>query len=478
MLHMNVYNRADRLQGPILVVESAADVGYREYARIAAPDGTQMPGQVLEVSEKRAVVQLFGESSGMTPAELTIHFHGGPVRVPVGREMLGRVFDGLARPADGLPAPVPEARVEAGGAALNPSARTYPRHHILTGLSAVDGMNTLVRGQKLPLFSGNGLPHDAMAAQIARQAAISGEQGEFAIVFAAMGVSHQTAEVFRRSLEESGAIARAALFLNLADDPAVERIMTPRAALSLSEFLAFEHDMHILVLLTDMANYGEALREISNQRNEVPTRKGFPGYLYTDLASLYERCGRVAGSEGSITLMPILTMPNDDITHPIPDLTGYITEGQIVLGRDLNQREIYPPVNVLPSLSRLMKDGIGPDETREDHEDVANQLYAAYAEVQNARNLAQIIGREDLPAREKAYLRFGDAFESRFLNQGLFERRGLTQTLDLAWDILSILPRDELTRVKAQQIETYFPQQTSREKDQNDETAERQSHTG
>jgi V/A-type H+-transporting ATPase subunit B len=463
--------RADQLRGPILIVEGAGDAGYREFAEIAAPDGSVLLGQVLEVSEQRAVVQLFSESYGLNPPELKVRFRGHPMRAPVGREMLGRVFDGLARPVDDLPAPVPEDRVDVSGAALNPAARAYPRSHIVTGISAIDGMNTLVRGQKLPIFSGNGLPHGTMAAQIARQARVSGESGNFAILFAAMGVSHDAAESFRRSLEESGAIDRAALFLNLADDPAVERIITPRAALSLAEFLSFEHDMHILVLLTDMTNYGEALREISNRRGEIPTRKGYPGYLYTDLASLYERCGRVRGGEGSITIMPVLTMPNDDITHPIPDLTGYITEGQIVLGRDLNRKGIYPPVNVLPSLSRLMKDGIGEGETREDHQDLSNQLYAAYAEVQNARNLAQIIGEEDLPAREKKYLRFGEAFEGRFLSQGAFEFREMEETLDRAWDLLSILPKDELTRLEEEQIQKYYPEEEREtQREQREET--------
>jgi V/A-type H+/Na+-transporting ATPase subunit B len=346
-------------------------------------------------------------------------------------------------------------RVDVNGAALNPAARNYPRSHIETGISAIDGMNTLVRGQKLPIFSGNGLPHNDIAAQIARQARVGGEE-DFAIIFAAMGVSHDTAEGFRRSLEESGAIHQAALFLNLADDPAVERIITPRAALSLAEFLAFRHEMHILVLLTDMTNYGEALREISNRRGEVPTRKGFPGYLYSDLAQLYERCGRVQGGDGSITIMPILTMPNDDITHPIPDLTGYITEGQIVLSWDLNRKGIYPPINVLPSLSRLMKDGIGEGETRDDHQDLSNQLYAAYSEVQNAREMARIIGEDDLPERDQNYLRFGEAFENRFLTQGRSEARDLTETLDLGWEVLSLLPGEELNRVSEADIEAHY----------------------
>ncbi len=452
------YDGAHRLEGPILVVEIAGDVGYRELAEIVSPDGGVRMGQVLEVSEDRAVVQLFTDSHGLDPSDVRIRFRGHPLLAPVAREMLGRIFDGMGRPLDGLPEPVPEERVDVNGAALNPTARHYPRSHIRTGISAIDGMNTLVRGQKLPIFSGNGLPHNRMAAQIARQARVAGEEASFAIIFAAMGVSHDTAEEFRNSLEESGALPRAALFLNLADDPAVERIITPRAALSLAEFLAFRRDMHILVILTDMTNYGEALREISNRRGEVPTRKGFPGYLYSDLASMYERCGRVRDRDGSVTIVPILTMPNDDITHPLPDLTGYITEGQIVLSRSLHRQGIYPPIDVLPSLSRLMKDGIGEGETRKDHQDLANQLYAAYSEVQNARNMAQIIGEEDLPRRDRNYLRFGEAFEGRFLKQGDHESRSVAETLDLGWTVLSRLPREELTRVSRDQIDRRYPE--------------------
>jgi V/A-type H+-transporting ATPase subunit B len=459
-LAVREYAGADRVQGPLLVIEGAGDVGYRDLAEVIRPDGSVLLGQVLEVSEQRAVVQLFGESHGLNPRAVRVRFRGHPLLAPLSREMLGRVFDGLGRPLDGLPRPVAEARVDVNGAALNPRARSYPRSHIQTGISALDGMNTLVRGQKLPIFSGNGLPHDDIAAQIARQARV-GESETFALIFAALGVSHDTAEGFRRTLEESGAINKAALFLSLADDPAVERIITPRIALSLAEFLAFEHDMHVLVLLTDMTNYGEALREVSNRRGEVPTRKGYPGYLYSDLASLYERCGRVVDRDGTITIMPLLTMPNDDITHPIPDLTGYITEGQIVLDRELNRRGIYPPVDVLPSLSRLMKDGIGEGETRGDHKNVSSQLYAAYSEVQSARSLAQIIGEEDLPEREKSYLRFGEAFEHQFLSQGRFEERDVAQTLDLGWQILTKLPKGELTRVDEEEIERYYPQQTA-----------------
>ena len=449
------YTRADKLSGPILVVQGVRGVGYSELVEIVPPDGSTQLGQVLEVSSQYAVVQLFGESHGLNPEELKVRFRGQPLQGPVAREMLGRVFDGMGRPIDNLPPPVPEKRLGVAGSALNPTARNYPRNHIETGISAIDGMNTLVRGQKLPIFSGNGLPHNEMASQIARQARVAGGE-QFSIVFAAMGVGHDEAEVFRGSLEESGALNQAALFLNLADDPAVERIVTPRMALTLAEFLAFEHEMHVLVLLTDMTNYGEALREISNRRGEVPTRKGYPGYLYTDLAQLYERCGRAEGREGSVTIMPILTMPNDDITHPIPDLTGYITEGQIVLDRDLDRKGIYPPVDALTSLSRLMKDGIGEGETRADHQDLSNQLYAAYTEVQNARNLAQIIGEEDLPEREKKYLRFGEEFEQQFVGQTRTESRAMEETLDLAWYALSMLPKGELTRVTKEEIDEYY----------------------
>ncbi|MBD3219805.1 V-type ATP synthase subunit B [bacterium] len=449
------YHGAQHLAGPILIVEGIDDARSMEMVEIVSPGGDVRLGQVQETAEGRAVVQLFSGSDGLHLPDLTIRLRGRPFATPVGREMLGRVLDGLARPRDGLPAPVPETRVEAGGTAINPAARAYPRQHIETGISAIDGMNTLVRGQKLPIFSGNGLPHDELAAQVATHARAGAGEEDFAIVLAAMGVSHDTAERFRDALEGSGALEQSTLFLNLADDPPIERLITPRAALSLAEFLAFVHGMHLLVILTDMTNYGEALREVANRRGEIPTRKGFPGYLYSDLASLYERCGRIAGREGSITIMPMLTMPSDDITHPIPDLTGYITEGQIVLDRDLDRRGVDPPINVLPSLSRLMKDGIGEDETRADHQDVANQLYAAYSEVTSARSLAQIIGEDDLPGRQKRYLRFGEAFEQRFLNQPRGEGRTMTETLDLAWRMLDLLPREELTRIDDRHLDAH-----------------------
>ncbi len=456
MLHVREYLGADRIEGPLLVVEGAGDAAYGEVVEVIARDGSVRLGRVLEAGEQQIVVELWGESAGLRPHEVRVRLRGRPFQVPVAREMLGRVLDGLGRPRDGLPPPVAEARVDVHGAPLNPTARAYPRDFIETGISAIDGMNTLVRGQKLPLFSGSGLPHNELAAQIARQARIAEEAERFAIVFVALGVSHDTADFFYHSFAASGTLGQAALFLNLADDPAMERIITPRVALSLAEFLAFEHDYHVLVILTDMTNYAEALRELASRRNEVPSRKGYPGYLYSDLASIYERCGRVVGHRGSITQMPVLTMPSDDITHPVPDLTGYITEGQIVLSRELHRQGIYPPIDVLPSLSRLMKDGIGEGRTRVDHPHLANQLYAAYAHVQQVRALATIIGEEALSRTDKAYLAFGEAFEQRFVAQGRDEARGITETLDLGWEVLSLLPASELTRVSREELETHY----------------------
>lgn len=453
------YAGVDHLQGPLMIIEGTNDAAYEEMVEIIAPDNSAQLGQVLEVSQQQAVIQIFGESDGLYPPDLRVRFRGRSMQIPVAREMLGRVFDSLGRPRDDLPAPVPEARLDVNGAPLNPTARVFPRSYIETGISAVDGMNTLVRGQKLPIFSGNGLPHDELAIQIARQARIAEEDEDFAIIFAALGVSYDTADRFQRALAASGTLNQAALFLNLADDPTVERIITPRVALSLAEFLAFQHDIHVLVILTDMTNYGEALREISNRREEVPTRKGYPGYLYSDLAQIYERCGRAEGRSGSITLVPILTMPNDDITHPLPDLTGYITEGQIVLSRELNRQGIYPPIDVLVSLSRLMKDGIGEGLTRADHENLSNQLYSAYTEAQNARDLADIIGEDDLSGRDQQYLEFGEAYEQQFLQQDSQETRSIDETLDLGWQVLSRLPREELTRVTEAEIDTHYPEQ-------------------
>jgi V/A-type H+-transporting ATPase subunit B len=452
-----------QVNGPIIVVENAGAVGYDEVVEIKDSTGVIRRGRILEVGEKEAVVEVFSGTTGLSIDGTNVRFLGSPLHIPVTEEMLGRVFDGLGNPIDGGPMPLTNKFADINGQPINPTARVYPRDYIQTGISVIDGMNTLVMGQKLPLFSGSGMPHDLLAAQIVRQATLGAPAGEsskqaedFAIVFAAMGVKHDVAEFFRHSFEESGALTRVAMFLNLADDPAVERIITPRAALTLAEYLAFEKGMHVLVVLTDMTNYCEALRQISNIRGEVPSRKGYPGYLYSDLASLYERTGRVKTSKGSITQIPILTMPNDDITHPVPDLTGYITEGQIVLGRSLYQHGIYPPISVLPSLSRLMKDGIGKGHTREDHPHLSAQLYAAYAHVQDVRSLASVIGEEELGAVDQQYLKFGKAFESEFIAQSLTENRTIEQTLQIGWDLLALLPKEELTRVSLDEIEKYY----------------------
>jgi V/A-type H+-transporting ATPase subunit B len=448
-----------RIEGPLVVVDGICGVGYGEMAEVIDSRGRLRRGRVLEVDERAAVVEVFAGTTGLSIEDTSVRFQGESMRIPVSVEMLGRVFDGLAEPIDGGPEPLAERWADVNGQPINPTARIYPRDTIQTGISALDGMNTLVLGQKLPIFSGSGLPHDQLAAQIVRQATLTSSPGgsdRFAVVFAAMGVKHDVAEFFRESFTESGAISRVAMFLNLADDPPIERLVTPQSALTLAEFLAFQRDMHVLVVLTDMTNYCEALRQISNIRGEVPSRKGYPGYLYSDLASLYERTGRVKGSDGSITQLPILTMPNDDITHPVPDLTGYITEGQIVLSRPLFQQGIYPPVAVLPSLSRLMKDSIGAQHTREDHAALSAQLYAAYAHVQDARSLASVIGEEELSSVDQAYLRFGEAFEQKFLRQAPNENRSIIETLDLGWKVLSLLPREELTRVSQAQIDRYY----------------------
>jgi len=450
--------------GPLIIVEGVEGVGSGEVAEIYLPSGERRLGNVLEVGRGMAVVEVFAGTGGLTVEKTRVRFIGKPLELPVSVEMLGRVFNGRGEPIDGAPPPLARKRVDVNGSPINPTAREYPRDFIQTGVSAIDGMNTLVRGQKLPIFSGSGLPHNQLAAQIARQARIVGQpagsadQGErFAIVFVAIGVGHDVAAYFRESFEESGALTNVAMFLNLADDPPIERIITPRMALTLAEHLAFDEGMHVLVIMTDMTNYAEALRELSSARGEVPSRKGYPGYLYSDLASIYERTGRIKGRPGSITQVPILTMPNDDITHPVPDLTGYITEGQIVLSRELAGRGIYPPINVLPSLSRLMKDGIGKGRTREDHPHIANQLYAAYAHAQDVRALADVVGEEELSEIDKRYLRFGEAFERRFVNQGSNENRSIEETLGLAWQIAAILPREELSRVSEEEIERYLP---------------------
>jgi V/A-type H+/Na+-transporting ATPase subunit B len=440
--------RADRIDGPLLVLEGFGQAAYGEVVEVRSASGVHL-GEVLSAGSDATIVELWGDTTGLRPGDVSVRFRGETLHLGVAREMLGRVFDGLGRPRDGLPPPVPEARLDVHGAPLNPAARDYPRDVIETGISAVDGLNTLVRGQKLPIFSGAGLPHDELAAQIALQARLGGadEAEDVAVVFVALGIAHDTAAYFRERFAASGMLGRTALFLNLADDPPMERIVTPRAALTLAEFLAFERGMHVLVLMTDMTNYAEALRELSARKNEVPGRKGYPGYLYTDLAGLYERCGRARGRPGSLTQIPVLTMPGDDVTHPIPDLTGYITEGQVVLSRALHRAGVYPPVDVPASLSRLMKDGIGAGRTREDHAEVAAQLFAAYARVREVRNLALIIGESALSATDRTYLAFGTTFEHEVLAQRPDEARPMERTLDLAWQALAKLPADELHRV-------------------------------
>jgi len=450
------YVGSARIEGPLVFVERVRDVGFDETVEIIDPAGRARLARVLDISDTQAVVQVLEGTTGLSNAATRVRFLGESFRLPVSKNMLGRVFDGLGRPFDGGPPPLAADLRDVNGIPINPYSRRYPREFIQTGVSALDGMNALVRGQKLPIFSGNGLPHDRLAAQIVRQARLLESTVEFSVVFAAMGVKHDVAEFFIRNFENSGVLARVAMFLSLADAPSVERLLTPRAALTLAEHLAFDLSQHVLVLLTDMTNYCESLREVGTARGEIPGRKGYPGYLYSDLASVYERAGRIEGSDGSITQMAILTMPSDDISHPVADLTGYITEGQIVLDRDLWQRGIYPPVAGLPSLSRLMKDGVGKGYTREDHAQLASQLFACYARVKQVRGLADVIGEEELGPLDKQYLKFGDAFERRFIAQGEYENRTVTATLEIGWDILSLLPRGELHRVKDELLDQYY----------------------
>ncbi len=446
------YRSIGQIRGPLLFVEGVKRAKYGELVKVRVKDEL-VYGQVLESSEGIAVVQVFSETTGLSKSS-GVRFTGDVLRFGVSSEMLGRVFDGLGRPRDGGLPPRAEEKLEITGSAINPASRAVPRDFIETGISTIDVMNTLVRGQKLPIFSGSGLPHNNLAVQIARQAEVRGEK--FAVVFAAMGITAEEANFFIKEFEKTGAIENAVLFINLANEPAMERLITPRLALTAAEYLAFEHDMHILVILTDMTNYCEALREISAAREEVPGRRGYPGYMYTDLATIYERAGRIRGKKGSITQMPFLTMPNDDITHPIPDLTGYITEGQIVLSRALHARSIYPPINPLPSLSRLMKQGIGKGKTREDHAGVSNQLYALYAEALDLRNLVAIVGEAALSNRDKKILHFANEFERRFIKQGFYERRTIEQSLDLAWELFSLVPEEELKKVKEEHIKKYL----------------------
>lgn len=445
---------AREITGPLLILDNPGEVGFDELLEIEQ-DGEKRIGRVLEVSETQVVCQIFEGTAGLERETVKVHFTGEAMKLPVSEDMIGRTFDGMGRPIDEGGDIIPEKELNVNGYPLNPDARAYPRDNIITGISGIDGLTTLIRGQKLPIFSGSGLPHNDLAVQIVNQAKISKDE-DFNIIFAAMGIKADDAAYFRKKFEEGGALNRLITFLNLADSPTVERIITPRAALTAAEYLAFEKGRHVLVVITDMTNYCEALREIASARGEVPSRKGFPGYLYTDLATLYERTGRVEGRRGSITQIPVLTMPNDDITHPIPDLTGYITEGQIVLSRDLVQKGLYPPIEVLPSLSRLMKDGIGAGQTREDHPNLFSQLYASYSRVQRVRSLASIIGEEELSETDRSYLEYGDQFENEFLTQGQEERRDIEQTLELGWKILRTLPESELSRVTEDEIEKYW----------------------
>lgn len=444
------------VNGPLAVLDGVKDAFLEEIVEIKIGDSVRM-GKIIEIADEKVIVQVFENTDRFSLTNTKTRLLGKPLMLSLTKEILGRTFNGSGRPIDGLGSVFSEKEADVNGKPINPVSRRYPNNFIQTGISSVDCLCTLIRGQKLPIFSGNGLPHDALAVQLVRQVQLDEEDDtEFAIVFAAMGVKNDVADYFKRSFAESGVSDRVVMFLNLASDPVAERIITPRAALTAAEYLAFEHDMHILVILTDMTAYAEALREISSSKGEIPSRKGFPGYLYSDLASLFERAGIINGSKGSVTQIPILTMPNDDITHPIPDLTGYITEGQIVLDRTLNLKSIYPPVAVLPSLSRLMKDGIGKDFTGEDHPDLANQLFASYAKVQEVRSLASVIGEDELSEVDKKYLIFGREFENRFLNQEKYENRSISTTLSLGWQLLGLLPKEELDRVNPEITEKYY----------------------
>ena len=446
------------VDGPIVAVKRSENSSYDEVVFIRDKNGEKKTGRIIDLNEEFAVVQVFGSTTGIDLETSSVEFLQEPMELRVGKGLLGRIFNGLGKPIDGFPEIISDKKVNVNGNPINPYARVYPRDFIQTGISSIDGMNTLIRGQKLPIFSGNGLPHNKLAAQIIRQAKILNSNEEFVMVFAGMGIKYDVAQFFRRTFEESGVLSKVVMFESLADAPSIERIITPRCALTAAEFLAYECGMHVLVVMTDMTNYCEALREISTTRGEVPGRKGYPGYLYSNLAELYERAGKVRGSSGSITQIPILSMPNDDISHPIPDLTGYITEGQIVLDREMSQKGMYPPVSGLPSLSRLMKDGIGEGMTREDHAPVSSQLFAAYSKVKSIRNLASIIGEEELSELDRKYLKFGEELESKFFTQDEYENRSIEETLDLGWKILSILPRNELYRIKKEMIEKYLPE--------------------
>ena len=457
------YSGLTAVDGPIVVVRRSENSFYDEVVYVRDKNGEKKTGRIIDLNETAAVVQIFGSTTGLDLDATTVEFLEEPLELRVRRGLLGRIFNGLGEPIDGYPEIISSRKVNVNGNPINPYARVYPRDFIQTGISSIDGMNTLIRGQKLPIFSGNGLPHNKLAAQIIRQAKLLNSDEEFVMVFAGMGIKYDVAQFFKNTFEESGVLSKVVMFQSLADAPSIERIITPRCALTAAEYLAFECNMHVLVVMTDMTNYCEALREISTTRGEVPGRKGYPGYLYSNLAELYERAGKIQGSTGSITQIPILTMPNDDISHPIPDLTGYITEGQIVLDREMSQKGMYPPVSGLPSLSRLMKDGIGAGMTREDHASVSSQLFASYSKVKSIRNLASIIGEEELSSLDRLYLKFGNELESKFFTQGEYEDRSIDETLDLGWKLLSILPVDELYRIKTDLIEKYLPKEKEAE---------------
>ncbi len=452
------YLGLSNINGPLVVLEGVQEAFFDEIVEFVVEGNIKKMGRIVELDNERAVIQVFEGTENMSLQNTHTKLTGHPMEVPVSADMLGRTFNGVGVPVDGLGPVMADERRNVNGLPLNPVKREYPRNYIRTGISAIDGLTTLIRGQKLPIFSGNGLPHDQLAAQIVKQASLGDDSDEeFAIVFGAMGVKHDVAEFFRKTFEESGVSDHVCMFLNLANDPVVERLITPKVALTVAEYLAFECNMHILVILTDMTSFAEAMREVSSSKGEIPSRKGYPGYLYSELATIYERAGIVENALGSVTQLPILTMPNDDITHPIPDLTGYITEGQIVLDRNLHGQSIYPPISILPSLSRLMKDGIGAGYTRDDHQSLANQLFSAYAKVGEARNLASVIGEDELSPLDKKYLKFGIEFEKRYVGQGPTENRTIEQTLDLGWELLHLLPREELDRIDTKLLDIYYP---------------------
>jgi len=451
------YKTVSEVVGPLMAVEGIEGVKFDELVEIQMQDGEIRHGQVLEVSKDKALVQIFEGPSGINIKDTKVRFKGKPLSIGVSEDMVGRVFDGMGNPIDGGPAIIPEMDLDVNGQAINPVSRDYPDEFIQTGISAIDHLNTLVRGQKLPVFSGSGLPHKELAAQIARQATVLNSDEKFAVVFAAMGITFEEKEYFMEDFRKTGAIDRSVMFINLANDPTIERIATPKMALTVAEYLAYEKGMHVLVIMTDMTNYCEALREISAARREVPGRRGYPGYLYTNLSTLYERAGRLKGKKGSVTQIPILSMPEDDITHPIPDLTGYITEGQIILSRELNNSGIKPPINVLPSLSRLKDKGTGEGKTRKDHAPTMNQLFAAYAKGKQAKELAVILGESALSATDKLYVKFTKRFEEEYINQGFYTNRSIEDTLALGWELLSILPRTELKRIKSDMIDEFMP---------------------